>query len=208
MRRRDRWQGAEPLARDWDDSLTIIVEDPVIPNTVQIRSSSRYQAGVLRSGIGFGAKKRWSRVIFSALPSALSLEDEVNLLATNCLLFWKVRTPSTEGSRIPLGPRDMEWIFPRNLREDAIVNFTLVKLGYLGMCRDMDRWLEHFFWSMDSCHFLCWLRPSDVGRQPQQHTQPHLLVLFRYEVWKYSYCTGTVTLCYLFSVGGCIRYES
>jgi len=35
--------------------LTTIVEDPVMPNTVQIRTISRYHAAVFRSGIGLGS---------------------------------------------------------------------------------------------------------------------------------------------------------
>ena len=37
---------------------TTIVEEPVMANTVQMRSISRYQANVCRAGIGLGAKKR------------------------------------------------------------------------------------------------------------------------------------------------------
>lgn len=39
-----------------------MVEEPVMANTVQRRVISRYQAKVLRGGIGFGERNFWSHV--------------------------------------------------------------------------------------------------------------------------------------------------
>ena len=43
-------------------SRTSIVDDPVIPKTVQMSSISLYQAGVFRSGMGLGARNFCSQV--------------------------------------------------------------------------------------------------------------------------------------------------
>lgn len=47
-----------------------MVEDPVIPNTVHMRSISLYQAAVLRLGMGLGSRNRCQKVLLAVDEAA------------------------------------------------------------------------------------------------------------------------------------------
>ena len=59
-----------------------MVDDPVIPKTVQINNISRYQANVYRSGISFGPKNRSQKeeLLDEAPPDAPSCFPETRTI--------------------------------------------------------------------------------------------------------------------------------
>lgn len=62
-----------------------MVDEPVIPNTVQISAISAYHFRVFRGGIGFGARKRWRKVVVAFVLAAVAaaaaaVEEEVDVV--------------------------------------------------------------------------------------------------------------------------------
>lgn len=82
-----------------------MVEDPVIPNTVQIKTISRYHADVFRSGIGFGPRNLCQNE--DSAPGLLVLlgggdGDEKSRLLVEDMCWGFLRSPETNfASRQP-----------------------------------------------------------------------------------------------------------
>jgi hypothetical protein len=66
-----------------------MVAEPVIPNTVQIRANSRYQAIVFRSGMGLGARNLCQNVVLELLPFDPDNNDSEDWVVL-CSFFWWV----------------------------------------------------------------------------------------------------------------------